>query len=189
MEKQNIITKIISDAEYRANESVAAAERKAAQVKAEASAECESKREEYLATIAKRGEENLERRKITARLDCNKLSLSAKREVFDGIFTVALQKLCALSEADYVALVDGLLQKYAERGDEVVISSACAWAKSIASLPVITERGLTVSSVMGSFAGGVVLVGGGCDKNLSFEALVQTAKDQKQAEAVTRLFG
>jgi vacuolar-type H+-ATPase subunit E/Vma4 len=189
MEKQNIVTKIISDAELKALDATATANRRADQLKADATAECEAQRAEYLASVKRRGEEALERRKITARLDCNKLALSAKREVFDGVFEVALKKLCALPAGEYVALVDALLQKYGERGEEVVISSACAFAGEISALPVVSERGLKVSDTRGSFAGGIVLVGGGCDKNLSFEALIQSAKEQNQAEVAARLFG
>ena len=41
----------------------------------------------------------------------------------------------------------------------------------------------------GDFKGGLVLVGNECDKNLTVEALIQSVKDEKQAEIASRLFG
>ena len=46
-----------------------------------------------------------------------------------------------------------------------------------------------VEKTGGEFKGGVVLIGNECDKNLTFEALIQSVKDEKQAEIASRLFG
>lgn len=189
MEKQNIITKIISEAEAKAVEQLAAAERRAEQIKADAVSACEAEREAALLAVKAKGEAIASGREITARLDCNKALLSAKREVLDSVFGRAQEKLCELGEGDYVALIGTLLEKYAEEGDSVILSARCGYSASIAALPVFSARSLKMQSPSHGFSGGCVLVGSGCDKNLTFEAIVQSVKEEKQAEIAARLFG
>ena len=188
MKEQNIITKIISDAEARALEIVAGAERKADSDIDAAKALAEEARIAQLDSLKSRGEETLRRREITARLDSNKLLLAAKRQALDSVFEGALNKLCSLPAAEYTAFIDTLIKKYADDGDGIILSSRCACKNDICALPVIAEKGLRVSEAYGSFAGGLILVGKGCDKNVTFEALVQAAKDEMQADIATRLF-
>ncbi|MBP5307708.1 MAG: V-type ATP synthase subunit E [Clostridia bacterium] len=189
MKEQKIIAKIISDAEEKALATVAGAERRAENIIAEARAAAARSREEQLALLSARHAETLRRREINARLDCNKLTLSARREVIDAVFDGALQKLCALPEAEYAAFIGKLLSKHAEGGETVVLSFRCGCREKIAALPVIKEKNLTVSKEYGKFSGGAVLVGGGYDKNLTFEALIESAREEKQAEVVAALFG
>jgi len=187
MENGKILAKIISDAEARALETVAAAERSAEERSARTVELCQSRRDERLAELSARCDENLKRREITARLDCNKLLLSARREVLDSVFEVALKRLCELPEGEYLSFVQKLIEEHAQPNDGLVLSSSCAYTQKIAELPVVKDRALTVKTD-GAFLGGVVIVGEKCDKNLSFEALIQSAKEEKQAEIAARLF-
>ena len=189
MKEQNIVAKIISDAEEKALATVAEAERRAENTIDEARSSAARYREEQLSLLSARHEEALKRREINARLDCNKTLLSARHEVMDAVFDKVLKNLCSLPEKDYLSLVESLLVKYAEGGETVVLSSSCGYREKISALAVVKERGLTVSKEYGKFAGGVVLVGKGCDKNLTFEALVSAAREEKQAEVAAALFG
>jgi len=189
MEKQSIVTKIISDAEEKGLEILSKARDKAEKIVADEKDACEQKRQEQIKNLTERGEEIIRRREINARLDCNKITLSKKCEVLDEVFDTALEKLCAIAESEYIALVARLLEKHAERGDRVVLSSRCTFRDKISALPIVLERGLTVEKTGGAFKGGLVLVGNECDKNLTFEALIQSVKDEKQAEIASRLFG
>lgn len=186
--EQKIITKIISDAEERAEEIIASATRKA-QAEAQAlEASLEQERAERLSEIEARTKENLRRTEISARLEANRLLLSAKREALDGVFEETLKKLCSLGAEEYTAFIGALVEKYAEEGDELVLSSKCSFAEKIKQLAVVSRLGLKVS-LSDAFEGGAVLVGKKCDKNLTFEALIQSAKDVKQAEVAERIFG
>lgn len=188
MREKNIIEKIISDAEAKATDILAEAEAKSICDAFEVSKALDKEREEQLDALKKRGEETLRRREITAKLDSNKLLLSAKRKALDAVFERALEKLCSLPTGEYVKLVGELIEKYADEGDGVILSSHCQCKGQIEALPVVAKKGLKVSEEYGDFAGGVILVGKGCDKNVTFEALVQSAKDGLQAEIATRLF-
>ena len=41
----------------------------------------------------------------------------------------------------------------------------------------------------GSFAGGVILIGEKTDKNLTFETIIASEREKKQAEIAEKLFG
>ena len=188
MKEQNIVNKILSDAELKAEQIVADAERKAEITVQSARDTAAKRREEQLALVSARNEETLRRREINARLECNKLMLAAKLKVLGGVFEGALKNLCALGEKEYLAFIESLLEKYAEEGETVILSERCPCKEGVYSLAVIRERSLSVSKDRGKFAGGLMLIGGGCDKNLTFEALVSAAREEKQAEVAAKLF-
>ncbi len=189
MSQENIVSKIISEAEERAERTVSDAARKAEESAAKARREAEESAAERLAQATVRAEANARQREISARLEIRRIELDQKHKVVDGVFDKALQILVSLPEKEYVGFIQSLLERYAEAGDVVVLSGNCKYRASVEKLPIMCEKGLVLSKEAGRFAGGVMLVGGACDKNLSFEALVATAKEQKQAEVAAALFG
>ncbi len=189
MKEQNIVTKIISDAELKAEQIIAAAEANAVQTVQAARDRSNAYREEQLALNAARNDEVLRRTEINAKLDKNKKVLAAKTEALDSVFEGALAALCALSEQEYADLICNLLERYAENGETVVLSENCPCKEKIFSAEVVSKKALEVSRQYGKFAGGLVLVGKGADKNLTFEALVASAREEKQAEVAEKLFG
>ncbi len=68
--------------------------------------------------------ERLERLSSAALLEGRKLELAAKQQVLTEAFDLALEKLCALSEADYVRLLAGLALQAVSTGREQLIFSA-----------------------------------------------------------------
>ena len=188
MKEQNIITKIISDAENKAEQTVADAHRRAEQIIAAAQKQAEDYRAEQLSALSEKHIEAVRRAEINARLDVNKITLAARREVLESVFETALKTICTLPESDYLTLMEMLFVKFAEYGDRVVLSKNCAYEDKISSLPVFVEKGLSIESARGDFAGGALLLGKECDKNVSFEALIQAYKEENQAEIAAKLF-
>lgn len=188
MKQQNILTKIISDAEVKALAIVADAKARADKITAEASEAAEQAYNQKLAQLSARHEEDRHRGEISARLECNKIALRARQDAVSEVFDGALDILCSLQKEEYTAFISRLLRKFANTGDGVVVSSACPYKQEIAALKVVEELNLNVT-FDGEFKGGVIITGERCDINLTFEALVSTAKEGKQAEVASRLFG
>lgn len=188
MKENSIIEKIIADAEAKANLTVADAERAAADTLKNAEIQAENTRKEQFELLEKKNSDYVEKRKINARLDCNKLILGAKRDILDEVFALALDKLTKLPEKDYVELCSRLIEKYAEEGDEIILSASCRYREKINALPAIKALSLKTGKIA-SFAGGVILANEKTDKNLTFEALIALEKEKKQAEIAGKLFG
>ena len=79
------------------------------------------------AAIAARGEsaaaEREKRLESMAEMESRKLVLSAKQEVLDEAFSMALEKLCTLPDEEYIELLAALAVKAARTGREKVIFS------------------------------------------------------------------
>ncbi len=67
--------------------------------------------------------ERLERLSSAAKMEQRKLELSAKQEVLGEAFDLALKKLCALPEAEYVALLTRLALEATSTGKEQLVFS------------------------------------------------------------------
>ena len=171
-EKQVISQKIIEDANLQAEQIVQNALNRADEARANANKQAQ----ELVETARAEGQQNcdliVERKKTIARLDAKKVVLSAKQELVESAFEVALKKLNALEKSDYLNFIEKQLKAYAEQGDRVIIcKSAPVSVQEVLSLAVSTE--LSLSAVIGEdFGGGIKLQGGKCDKDLSFKATV-----------------
>lgn len=189
MSENRLTEKIVSDAEERALAIVADAKRRADAIISEAEVSARALVDERMELAKARGEDTLRRYEINARLDSNKKLLAAKLAIVDGVFQRALEILAAMPKAEYAAFVGGLLEKFAEEGDRVILSQNCNCRAEIAALDIVRKRALIIENTPGDFVGGAVLIGKNSDKNITFEALVEGVREKKQAEVAERLFG
>ena len=185
-----IIKRIISDAEKKARGLVDNAENTAAERKLEA----ESWAKEYAETqekVLSRDVAEVVRRRLTvADLDVRKIILSAKQQVIGDVLGEVYDGLCSLKKADYLKLVEKCVEESADDGDEIVLSGdGVLSADDLKKLNVFSAKKLNVSKETGDFKGGVYLVGKVCDKDLTFKAIIENAKDEYVAEISERLFG
>lgn len=188
MGKQDIIARILSDAEGEAEAAEAQARESAEQIRAEAESRAEALKAETEAELAVRAKRISEGKAAAARLDCAKLLLAEKRRVLDEVYARALSQLLSLGEHEALALYGKLLAAYAEEGETVVFAEGFAYAAKAAQLPVVKERGLTVAGERAPIAGGFLLRGKKCDKDVSFGALLLADREEHQAELAARIF-
>ncbi len=188
MSKEEIVERIIFDAEEEASAIVKAAEEKAAQTIADAESKAEEGRKTTEAEVANKVKSILDGKAATARLDCAKIMLGAKREVIDGIYARALQALIELDKENALALAEKLLQLYAEEGDCIAFAENYPYAEEVAAFSVVKEKGLRVSSDRVDIDGGFILVGRQSDKNLSYGALLAADREENQAEIASQIF-
>lgn len=187
--KEAIINKILEDAKVKADEKVqkaqSIADSKIQSANDWASNYLDAQRE----ILEKDCADLIERRKTVANLDVRKHMLETKQEVILQVFAKALATLRALKKEDYLNLVLRLISENVDKDDQLVLSKdGVLSVEDFASADFIKENNVTISETPGDFVGGVMLIGKSCDKDLTFEAVVESKKDLLASEVAKRLF-
>lgn len=188
MGKQEIVDRIISDAEAEATEILRAAQERADSIISEAEERAANDRAETEEEANSRAKRISEGKAAQARLDSAKILLAEKRRVMEQIYKLALNKLLDMNESQTLAFIEKLLSENAEVGDEIVFAKNFAYVNRVAALPVVKERKLTISAERIQLSGGFILRGKLCDKDLSYSSLLNADKEEYQAEIASKLF-
>lgn len=189
--QQKIIDKILSDATHDAGEMLSEALKKAEALVAAKQAEADAEYDISVEEARKAGEEVVRRRLTVADLEVKKLLLSAKKQAVDEAFEESLKKLLALPKEEYTALVESMIASAADDGDVVVISENDKNVLTKAVFDKISAKigkMLTLSDTFGNFRGGVMLLGKGVDKNLTFESELALLRDEVEPEVAKIMF-
>ncbi len=190
MSKQAIIDKIVDDAKLKADSFLEEQNREAERLISEAAEQCKDILYRSQAEIALESEDILSRSKTVAELDARKLLLKKKQEILDSIFARTLEKLTQLPDAQMKKLLLGML-KFAEDGDVIVLNERGKALLTKAAVDRATaKRGVkvTLCEDAESFLGGMILRGGGVDKNLTFEVEVQLLKEEYETKIAGEIF-
>lgn len=189
--QQKIIDKILSDAKHDAGEMLSEALKKAEALVAAKQSEADAEYDLSVEEARKAGEEVVRRRLTVADLEVKKLLLSAKKQAVDEAFEESLKKLLALPKEEYTALVGSMIASAADDGDVVVISENDKNVLTKAVFDKISAKigkKLTLSDTFGNFRGGVMLLGKGVDKNLTFESELALLRDEVEPEVAKIMF-
>lgn len=189
--QQKIIDKILSDATHDAGEMLSEALKKAEALVAAKQSEADAEYDISVEEARKAGEEVVRRRLTVADLEVKKLLLSAKKQAVDEAFEESLKKLLALPKEEYAALVGSMIASAADDGDVVVISENDKNVLTKAVFDKISAKigkKLTLSDTFGNFKGGVMLLGKGVDKNLTFESELALLRDEVEPEVAKIMF-
>ena len=160
--KDVIIEKILSDARQEADKIVAEANDYATATLDKARAQAKDKVSVAEKAAETAGVEYVGRRITVAGLDLKKAKLNAKIALLDDVYDKAADAVRNVPDKDYKNLIEGMLDSAAEDGD------------------VVTD--------LGDFKGGVVLSGGGVDKNLTLEVEIKLLREQTESEIAGLLF-
>lgn len=188
MSKETIVQRIISDAETEADAIIADAERRAGEVIAAADEKARRNLEGTRADADRRAKAIADGQAATARLDCAKIDLAAKRRVLDAVYSRALESLMNIGEKDSLAIAAHVLERYAESGDEILFDENYKYAGAVSKLPIIAEKSLTIAKTKGKIGGGFILKGKSCDKDVSYSALLAADREERVAEVAAALF-
>ena len=178
--KDVIIEKILSDARQEADKIVAEANDYATATLDKARAQAKDKVSVAEKAAETAGVEYVGRRITVAGLDLKKAKLNAKIALLDDVY-----------DKDYKNLIEGMLDSAAEDGDVVTISKNDAKVLTKAFFDSYSKKrgiNLSLSKDLGDFKGGVVLSGGGVDKNLTLEVEIKLLREQTESEIAGLLF-
>ena len=182
--KDVIIEKILSDARQEADKIVAEANDYATATLDKAKAQAKDK-----VSVAEKAA--VGRRTTVAGLDLKKAKLNAKIALLDDVYDKAADAVRNVPDKDYKNLIEGMLDSAAEDGDVVTISKNDAKVLTKAFFDSYSKKrgiNLSLSKDLGDFKGGVVLSGGGVDKNLTLEVEIKLLREQTESEIAGLLF-
>jgi vacuolar-type H+-ATPase subunit E/Vma4 len=188
MSKQDIVDRIIADAEEEAKGIIAEAQASADKLIADKNAECKALMEQTEGETAVKVKAIQDGKAATARLDGAKILLSAKRGVIDGIYEEAFSQLLRMSENDWLKLTATLLEKYAEQGDSIAFADGYPCAKGVYELPIVKDKKLKITFGKADIKGGFILIGKNSDKNLSLEALLAADRESNEGAIAAEIF-
>ncbi len=185
--KENIVKRILDDADAKAKYIVEQAEAKVATQEKDEEAAIAAERDALDAKIASLGEERVANALASAKLEARKYKLSGKQKLIGECYDKAYKALCALDGEQTKALIATLLQTYAENGETVYFA-----AKDTAVVTQAFWDGFGKQLKLGGAVdidGGILLCGEGYDKDLSLAKLVDYAREKTEAAVAETLFG
>ena len=187
--KEAIVGRILSDAQQKAETRKAEAAARAENARDEARRKAEALLTSGRAQLMRDAEETVSRRETVAGLDVRKRLLAAKREAIEAVFTRALEKTRAFGKERYLAVLDALLEAYAEDGDAVQLSKyAPVDGRDLAASKVFLAKKLVFRDADGDFEGGLRLYNAVSERDLSFRAILEARRFELEREIVQALF-
>lgn len=189
--KEAIINSIIAAAEKKAEAIVADALAEKEELLEKTRVALEAKEKEAVSRAEAEAEKTVARKLTIAELNVRKQLLAAKQTVIDKVYDAAITKTLNMADNVYREFIGGLVQRYAGDGDEIMIAERDAkrlnydWATS---LGVKIGKDVSLSQKYHGGRGGVVLTGYKCDKNLTVETLASEVRDKTEGEIAARLF-
>lgn len=186
---EKILEQINKEATDTANETINFANKEAEKILKKAEEDAEAKRTEIVAqskldvaSVAKQIQS------VATQME-KKQILVAKQEIIDGIFDSTLDYLENLNTAEYFAIIDKMIEKYAGTDAGIIQFNA----KDLARIPegtvrLANQKNLTLSKETVDISGGFILGYGNIDENCSFDGLLLAKRESLQDKIGQILF-
>ncbi len=187
----DIRNKIERDAAAEAAKLLDEAKAQAAALESGAASEIAKSKAYYDGMYEAEAPEVRRRAQIISNLDVKKIRLGAKQELIGKAYAGALECLCGLDDAKYLAFVERLLDQAADSGDEELLVSRGEKRINKRWLDAYNAaRGTkhTLSSEKADISGGFILRKGKISVNCSLDTLIHWLKDDLESDVVKRLF-
>lgn len=194
---EKITARITADAEADAARIVDEARAQCEAVRAEGEARAQESYWRRVREGVKATEDRVQRLNKTADMEARKSVLSCKLGVVDEAFSLAEQKLRAMTGDEYVSLLASLAARASTTGTEEIVLSAAdgrAYGEAVTARAneLLAGAGktaaLTLSREAGAFEGGLILRSGSISVNCTIEALMAEARQELASFAAAELF-
>ncbi len=191
---EKIIQQIEADAKAENDQILQAAQAQADAIAADYAKQAEKIAAEGAARGQAAATQREERLASMAEMEGRKALLAVKQDMIGKAFDLAVEKLCALSEDEYIELLAKLAAKASTTGKEQVILSEADRARvgekvvNSASALIAGTGMLTLSERTAPIRGGLILADGAVEINCSFEALINQNQNQMAGEVAKVLF-
>ena len=192
---EKIIEKIGLDARESANEVLAEASEKCAEILDAARAESEKIDAQAQSDAKALREDILARGESGAQLQRKNRILTAKQEMIGEVIEGARESLIGMDDFDYFVLLGRLAERNAQPGDGVMYLSSqdlarvpASFHRKLAEIAQQKHGTLVISHEPRSIDGGFVLAYGGIEENCSFGAMFEDRKEALQDVVRAKLF-
>lgn len=192
---EKITARITQEAQAEIDRTLADAREQAAQITARYQAQADTEAQSLAARNEKAAAEREERLVSVAQMEARKVTLAAKQEMVEQVYQRALEKLRAMPQEQYTAVLAALLVQASSTGAEEVVFSPedqakagkAAVAKANEQLPK-GAAGLTVSKETRPIAGGFILKDNNVEVNCTFDTLVRLQRAETAGAVAKKLF-
>lgn len=194
---EKITDRIAVDADQEAKALLDSAKKQAAEITASYEALAQSNYDEAIAKGKADAADRIERLASVADLDARKLRLQNKQALLEKAFSQALEKLQALPEDQYVALLAKLAAEGCSTGKESLVLSTTdkdRYGQRVvtAANALLVKSGktgaLTLSEESREFSGGLYIKDGNIENNCTFPTIIRMLREQMAGDVAKVLF-
>ena len=189
---EKITQRIASDAQAEVDRILGDARDEAGRIAANYRAQADAEAAELAAKNEKAAAEREERLVSAAQMEARKVQLAAKQEMVEKAYIQALDKLCALPEEQYVAILADLLVKASSNGKEEAVFSPedreRVGEAAVAKANELSGKQLRLSEETQPIRGGFILKDKNVEVNCTFETLVRLHKAETAGAVAHKLF-
>ena len=189
---EKITQRIASDAQAEIDRILGDAREEAARISANYRAQADAEAQELDAKNERAAAEQEERLISAAQMKASRLQLAAKQEMVEKAYIQALDKLCALPEEQYVAILADLLVKASSNGKEEAVFSPedreRVGEAAVAKANELSGKQLRLSEETQPIRGGFILKDKNVEVNCTFETLVRLQKAETAGAVAQKLF-
>ncbi|MBE0534449.1 MAG: V-type ATP synthase subunit E [Phycisphaerae bacterium] len=196
MNAEQVVQKILADAQAEADGINAAADQRCAEIDAKLQKDLEAYAGETQTLAAEAARDKIARTLAGTRMEIRKEMLAVKRTLLDNVLATAAKRVAELPDEAYQKLISGLMVKAAETGDEEVVIGprenriTDKLVKDVNRLLGPGYRGnLRLARDRADISGGFILRRGKVQINASIEVLIDQAREQLEMELTNDLFG
>ena len=189
---EKITQRIASDAQAEVDRILGDAREEAARITANYRAQADAEAQELADKNERAAAEQEERLISAAQMKASRLQLAAKQEMVEKAYIQALDKLCALPEEQYVAILADLLVKASSNGKEEAVFSPedreRVGEAAVAKANELSGKQLRLSEETQPIRGGFILKDKNVEVNCTFETLVRLQKAETAGAVAQKLF-
>ena len=189
---EKITQRIASEAQAEIDRILGDARDEADRIAESYRAQADGEAAELNARNEKNAAEREERLVSAAQMEARKVLLAAKQEMVEKAYIQALDKLCAMPEEQYVAVLAGLLVKASSNGKEEAVFSKedreQVGKAAVAKANELSGKQLRLSEETQPIRGGFILKDKNVEVNCTFETLVRLQKAETAGAVVKKLF-
>ena len=189
---EKITQRIESDAQAEIDRILGEARDEAARITASYRAQADAEARDLEAKNERAAAEQEERLVSAAQMKARKVQLAAKQEMVEKAYIQALDKLCALPEEQYVAILADLLVKASSNGKEEAVFSQedreRVGEAAVAKANELSGKQLRLSEETQPIRGGFILKDKNVEVNCTFETLVRLQKAETAGAVAQKLF-
>jgi V/A-type H+-transporting ATPase subunit E len=196
MNAEQVVQKILSEAQAQADKITAEANAKVSEQQGQADKELGKYREETEQKAIAAGEDKLARMLASARMQISKQYLGAKVSLLNDVFQKARQQVKDLPNDQYEELVQQLMEKAIESGDEEVIIGKDETRIDNGLVKRVNRKlgpgfkgNLQLANDTANIDGGFILRRGKIQVNVSLDVLMMQAREEMELELTQELFG
>lgn len=196
MNAEQVVQKILSEAQDEARKILDEARDKAAEQGSQLDSEIADFEAKTSQLAAEAGEDKLQRMLAGARMDNAKQLLAAKLEILNDVFDRCKNAVNDLPDEHYLSWVMTAMKQAVESGDEEVIVGKDEKRINGAFIKKVNDQlgdgfkgNLKLSAEKGDISGGFILLHGKVRINASTDVVIDDLRESMQIELAQTLFG